>query len=332
MSLNPDDIPEDVLREQQHLLSERSWSAPESPKERTKPDETRFPLPDLITPETWLTRAAKNDIRMRLRAVGMIRLADAYLLDRQRTLERLYQSTPANAFEEAWLTMWNLFLPLVAAAESADKANEQRLEDLRNEANRARDQAARLRNEFLRFLEFRNEVARQIREQIREERSEAIAALRQEAKRLQAALVPPPPPPLPRNPCPLNSDIDLDESYPKDVDPKQVITDSIIWAALERRRVVRVSHQSPTGFDFRFDQASTKPPSTLAMDLVEYYTFCPKRLDALFGRLVKLAPAPSEPDEPDDAEESPPQSEPPAPLSQGDAYLKSIGLLEEGQP
>lgn len=93
------------------------------------------------------------------------------------------------------------------------------------------------------------------------------------AARLAQASIPPPP----------LAPIDLDETY-TEKDFASALVDSIIWVASEYRRVM-----VPYAFGYTVDysRARTKPPTALAMGMVEYYVNYPEKLDRLYLRVMK---------------------------------------------
>jgi hypothetical protein len=79
--------------------------------------------------------------------------------------------------------------------------------------------------------------------------------------------------------------IDLDDTY-REKDFASLAADSIMWAAMERRRVM--VHRG-IGYGIDYSRASRKPPTAMAMDMLEYYVNYPDKLDKLFQRVTRLA-------------------------------------------
>jgi len=157
------------------------------------------------------------------------------------------------------------------------------------------------------------------------ERNEAIASIRTEVhehldridnigklteQRITAASLPPPP----------QAPIDLDEKY-SEKDFLSASADSIIWVVSECRRVM-----VPHGLVFKVDYSrqSTKPPTTMAMAMVEHYAAHPDELDIerLCMRVAKLRgtktakPTVEETPRPKTAEEL-----------DDEEYMRRVGLL-----
>jgi hypothetical protein len=112
--------------------------------------------------------------------------------------------------------------------------------------------------------------------------------------------------------------IDLDANY-SEKDLLRATVDSIAWAATERRRLMVPSDTG--GYKVDYSRASTKPPTAMAMDMVEYYVAYPEKLDQLYQRLLKLLSKP--PEEPTVEEKRPKTQQELA----DEAYLRSHGFL-----
>ena len=78
--------------------------------------------------------------------------------------------------------------------------------------------------------------------------------------------------------------IDLDENY-CEKDPFRATVESVVWAAFEYRRVIVLSGNV---YKVDYSRASRKPPTAMAMYLVEYYAAHPEKLDRLFDCLFRL--------------------------------------------
>lgn len=116
--------------------------------------------------------------------------------------------------------------------------------------------------------------------------------------------------------------LDLDPNY-TETQRKQYVADSYYWAATQFRRMLV---EIDTGYQIDFSLATKKPPTPLAVALVEYYAACPKNLSSLFYQLLRTFGLNVNPEE--QAVVAPPDSRP---LSAGDIYLQSIGLLPKAE-
>ena len=117
-------------------------------------------------------------------------------------------------------------------------------------------------------------------------------------------------------PPPDLAPIDLDKTYSeKDF---AVALDSVTWVAFEYRRV-KVRHG--LGYRVDYSRASRKPPTTLAMAMVEYYVAYPEKLDRLFQRVTR--PSGTAAEKPTRPENRPKTKD----ELDAEAYLRSVGLL-----
>jgi hypothetical protein len=131
------------------------------------------------------------------------------------------------------------------------------------------------------------------------------------AARLAAASIPPPP----------LAPIDLDENY-CEKDFARAFRDSVVWAAFERRRVMV---PSGLGYTVDYSRASRKPPTAMAMGMVEYYVAYPEKLDRLYQRMLKLLGR---------EEVEPTLASPPKTFHnpRAEAYLRSVGRKASSNP
>lgn len=86
------------------------------------------------------------------------------------------------------------------------------------------------------------------------------------------------------SPPPL-APIELDETF-SEKDLSSVFFASLMWVAFERRQVM-VLDGNRYGVDF--SRASRKPPTAMAMDMLEYYVAYPEKLDRLYQQAMRLA-------------------------------------------
>jgi hypothetical protein len=167
------------------------------------------------------------------------------------------------------------------------------------------------------FVEaLQSDVARRIRELQEELRIEKTHTININAKAFQEALEKAMGPP-PRFVGYVGSINDiLDPNY-TETDPGKRIRDSWLWVGFEFRRITVDEAKGYTTQDF--SKASTPPPTPLAVMIAEEYAQCPpgSRRD-LFTRLIGFA---------EKGHATPTDIERRAPISEGDAYLDSLGVL-----
>ncbi len=184
-----------------------------------------------------------------------------------------------------------------AAGQTLDSKGRRAIEEARAAVEEAKEAAGRAKSAVVRITVALHEVLSEIRDATKKSLQDfadaakartititeiEAAGMTQISKiaeiadaRLAAASAPPP----------TLAPIDLDETY-TEKDFASASLDSIMWVAFERRRVLV---RNPFGYTVDYSRASRKPPTALAMDMIEYFVNHPEKLNWLFQRVMRLA-------------------------------------------
>ena len=335
--LNPNNVPEQILLEQQRRLRDRSWDYPQ-PLTKEQVREFFTEINSVLEQLIYAVREHDKDRakidqeakrfraeadRFRAEADRMIAEAnklrqEAYTIRDQAYREHADLDLTLSAAEHALTEAKKI----VGAKQKAESFLHESLNDAVQEAvKKACSQllvvAGDATNKLLNTKTIVKEELNEMRDfLLNAARAEVQRILKQIEKKRQPLPAPPPPPLAP---------IETDPNYTK-TDPDEIRADSLFWAATELRGIMV---PTDTGYTIDCTRASCLPPTQLAGLIAGHYAEFPGKLDSLFRACLKhkANPAKEEPAVSEDVEDTKEPEPEPEKLSEGDAYLKSLGLL-----